>query len=106
MNRTPRSLLTIAVVCAVLLAGIAAPVSAAPTHDRGTAPQLTAGADGDLIGDEPRDGRNPQTGKEIKIAAKNVVREAGATGTITVGEDVSITLPDGRRIIREVGQKK
>jgi len=106
MNRTVRSLLTIAVVCAVLLAGIAGPVSAAPTHARETAPHVTADTDGDRIEDEIGDGRNPQTGKEIQIAAKNVVREAGATGTLTVGEEVSINLPNGRKIVREVGHKK
>jgi DNA-binding protein HU-beta len=67
---------------------------------------LDADSDGDGIGDTVRKGGNPQTGKEIKIPAKNVVRGSGATGEITVGEEVSINLPNGRTIVREVGKKK
>lgn len=110
MKRISRSILTIVVACTVLLASTAAPVSAASTHDRETAPYITevtldADSDGDGIGDETREGDNPQSGKEIKIAAKNVVRGSGATGEITVGEEVSINLPNNKIIVKEVGKK-
>lgn len=113
MKRITRHILTIVVVCAVLLASTAAPVSAAPTDTterEGEARTVlaTPGQPSDRDADHTTD-----------VTGEIILEEGRETGTPTVSGTITITtnlpenvpednvnLPNGRKIIREVGQKK
>jgi hypothetical protein len=109
MTRITRSILTLIVVCAVLLAGTAAPVSAAPTDttDRGGEARTvlaTPGPPGDRGGDHTTD-----------VSGEIVLGEDRETATPTVRGTIIITVQvpenargnhfNGKRIVREVGNK-
>lgn len=67
---------------------------------------LDLDSDGDGLPDGTERRGNPQTGKEIQIPAKNVVKSP-VTGEIILGEDRNMVRIDtpGRKIVREVGNR-
>ena len=110
MKSRSHSILTLLIVFAVLLGSLAVPVSAAPTEPTDSDGEArtviaTPGGPTDRAADRPAD----VTGEIVLDDGRDTRSESGASGTITISidtpEEASNGLPDGRRIIREVGSK-